>query len=121
MPSDRDASSNMYPDVDRLIHEPSRYNIMALLYVVKRAEYLFVLNQTGMTSGNLTTHLAKLEKTGYLSIEKKFIHKKPRTFLRLTARGRRAFDTYHIKMQRYFSRPLTEENAFPKENYPKGD
>ena len=109
MPSDRDASANMYPDVDRFIHEPSRYNIMALLYVVKRAEYLFVLNQTGMTSGNLTTHLSKLEKIGYLSIEKKFIRKKPRTFLRLTARGRDAFDTYFTKMQRHFNQSLDEE------------
>ena len=115
MPSDRDISSNLYPDIDRIIHEPSRYNIMALLYVVKRAEYLFVLNQTGMTSGNLTTHLSKLEKIGYLSIEKKFIRKKPKTFLRLTARGRNAFDTYRIKMQRHFNRPLAGESD------PKGD
>lgn len=89
-----------YPEVDRLIHEPARYNIMALLYVVDRAEYLFVLNQTGLTPGNLTTHAAKLEKAGYLAVQKKFVGKKPKTFFRLTARGRQAFEGYGRQMQK---------------------
>jgi len=105
MPIDNDNPSKMYPEVDRLIHEPSRYNIMALLYVVKRADYLFVLNQTEMTSGNLTVHAAKLEKAGYLFIQKKFVRRKPKTFYSLTSRGRRAFDTYHSQMHTLFSSP----------------
>ena len=103
MPTDKDAAGRRLQDVDRLIHEPSRYNIMALLYVVERAEYLFVLNHTGMTSGNLTAHVAKLEKAGYLSIQKKFVLKKPKTFLRLTPLGRKAFEDYRSGMQKLFS------------------
>lgn len=105
MPDETDRSSNMYPEVDRLIHEPSRYNIMALLYVVDQAEYLFVLNQTGMTSGNLTAHTSKLEEARYLSVRKKFIRKKPKTFLSLTSRGRRAFEQYRNAMKRHFDTP----------------
>ena len=105
MPNDRDTSSNLYPDVDRLIHEPSRYNIMAILYVVTRAEYLFVLNQTEMTSGNLTAHAAKLEEAGYLSIQKKFVRKKPKTFLSLTPRGRKAFEAYRENLKKLVLTP----------------
>ena len=121
MPNERDTSSNMYPDVDRLIHEPSRYNIMALLFVVERAEYLFVLNQTGMTSGNLTAHLTKLEKVGYVSIEKKFVRKKPKTFLRLTAQGRKAFEIYRNEMQKHFNRPTAGENDLSQKDNENGE
>jgi DNA-binding MarR family transcriptional regulator len=105
MPDEHDTSSKLYQEVDRLIHEPSRYNVMALLYVVNRAEYLFVLNQTEMTSGNLTAHLAKLEKAGYLSVQKKFVRRKPKTFLSLTSRGRRAFEVYRDEMRKLFTEP----------------
>jgi len=105
MPNDRQNASDKYSEVDRLIHEPARYNIMALLYVVERAEYLFVQNQTKMTSGNLTAHAARLEKAGYLSFQKKFVRKKPKTFLRLTSLGRKAFEDYRSEMKRLFSTP----------------
>jgi DNA-binding MarR family transcriptional regulator len=105
MQSDKDNPAKMNSEVDRLVHEPSRYNIMALLYVVKRAEYLFVLNQTEMTSGNLTAHATKLEKAGYLLIQKKFVRRKPKTFLSLTSRGREAFENYRDQMHTIFSTP----------------
>jgi DNA-binding MarR family transcriptional regulator len=93
------------PDVDRLIHEPARYNIMALLYVVTKAEFLFVQNQINLTPGNLSTHVSKLEAAGYVSIQKKFVGRKPKTFLSLTARGRKAFETYRDRMRQLFSGP----------------
>jgi DNA-binding MarR family transcriptional regulator len=105
MPNEKDHVSNKYPVIDRLIHEPSRYNIMAILYVVSQAEYLFVLNQTEMTSGNLTAHVAKLEKAGYLSIQKKFVRKKPKTFLKLTPAGRKAFETYRDNLRKLVNNP----------------
>jgi DNA-binding MarR family transcriptional regulator len=105
MTSENGRLTNMYSEVDRLIHEPSRYNIMALLFVVKKAEYLFVLNQTKMTSGNLTAHTSKLEKAGYVSVEKKFVRKKPKTYLSLTARGRKAFDDYRRQMKKLLNSP----------------
>jgi DNA-binding MarR family transcriptional regulator len=106
----------MYPEVDRLIHEPSRYNIMAMLYVVERAEYLFVLNQTGMTSGNLTAHAVKLEKAGYLLIQKRFVRRKPKTFLSLTPQGRKAFETYRDQMHSHFSVRPDPANESPDSN-----
>jgi DNA-binding MarR family transcriptional regulator len=86
--------------IDRLIHEPSRYMIMAYLYVVEVADFLFLLRQTGMTWGNLSTHLSKLESAGYLVMEKEFLGKKPHTTVRLTEQGRNAFEEYRGNMKR---------------------
>lgn len=102
MSSDSGAG-NQLPEVDRLIHEPARYNIMALLYVVERADFLFVQNQTGLTPGNLSTHVTRLETIGYLKVEKEFVGKKPKTFLSLTEEGREAFEDYRRKMKELFS------------------
>jgi DNA-binding MarR family transcriptional regulator len=86
--------------IDRLIHEPSRYMLMAYLYVVEVADFLFLLRQTGMTWGNLSTHLSKLESAGYLVMEKEFLGKKPHTTVRLTEQGRNAFEEYRGNMKR---------------------
>jgi DNA-binding MarR family transcriptional regulator len=86
--------------IDRLIHEPSRYMLMAYLYVVEVADFLFLLRQTGMTWGNLSAHLSKLEAAGYVVIEKEFLGKKPHTTIRLTDEGRNAFEEYREKMKR---------------------
>ena len=99
------------PEVDRLIHEPSRYNIMALLYVVDKAEFLFVKNQTSMTAGNLSSHLTKLESAGYVEVQKEFVGRMPRTLLRLTKGGRKAFDEYRSLMKDVFSQPPGAGNA----------
>ncbi len=103
MPADKDTDGLQLPDIDRLIHEPARYNIMALLYVVERAEFLFVQNQARLTAGNLSTHLSKLEAAGYLVIKKAFVGKKPRTFLSLTEPGREAFEAYRDQMKQRFT------------------
>ncbi len=85
--------------IDRLIHEPSRYMIMAYLYVVESADFLFLVRQTGLTWGNLSVHLSKLEAVGYVSIKKEFLGKKPHTTVRLTSEGRVAFDEYRKNMK----------------------
>jgi DNA-binding MarR family transcriptional regulator len=103
MSADNDTSGYQLPEVDRLIHEPARYNIMALLFVVERAEFLFVQNQTQMTPGNLSSHLSKLEAAEYLTIQKEFIGKMPKTFLSLTEQGREAFKSYRDKMKDLFT------------------
>jgi DNA-binding MarR family transcriptional regulator len=86
--------------IDRLIHEPSRYTLMAYLYVVEVADFLFLIRQTGMTWGNLSAHLTKLEAAGYVVIEKEFLGKKPHTIVRLTDQGRNAFEEYRGNMKR---------------------
>jgi DNA-binding MarR family transcriptional regulator len=85
--------------IDRLIHEPARYLIMAYLYVVESADFLFLLRQTELTKGNLSSHLSKLEDAGYVRIDKEFAGKIPRTLLKLTKSGRKAFDAYRQRMQ----------------------
>jgi len=81
-------------NIDPLIHEPSRLMIMAQLYIVQSADFLFLLRQTQMTPGNLSAHLRKLEDAGYVEITKEFIERKPHTALALTKKGRSAFKQY---------------------------
>jgi len=85
-------------DIDRLVHEPARLMLMAVLYVVEGADFTFLMNQTGMTWGNLSAHMSKLEEAGYLEVEKSFKGRRPNTMLRLTSRGREAFREYRRKM-----------------------
>jgi DNA-binding MarR family transcriptional regulator len=68
--------------------------IMAQLYVVQSADFLFLQRQTQMTPGNLSAHLRKLEDAGYVEITKEFIERKPHTALALTKKGRGAFKQY---------------------------
>jgi DNA-binding MarR family transcriptional regulator len=85
--------------IDRIIHEPSRYLIMAYLYVVESADFLFLERQTDLTRGNLSSHLSKLEAAGYVQIVKEFVDKKPHTMLALTPEGRNAFEAYRRNMK----------------------
>ena len=89
-------------DIDRIIHEPARLLILSYLYVVESADFLFLLKQTNLTKGNLSSHLMKLEKAGYVNIEKKFVNKIPRTLLSLTKEGRKAFHEYNQRMRKIF-------------------
>ena len=85
--------------IDRLIHEPARYHIMAYLYVIESADALFLQRQTELTWGNLSSHLSKLEAAGYISVKKEFLDRKPHTMLQLTDAGRKAFTEYRSKMK----------------------
>jgi DNA-binding transcriptional ArsR family regulator len=86
--------------IDRIIHEPARLIIAAILYAVDSADFLFLLRETGLTKGNLSSHLARLEDVGYVDIEKTFHGKVPRTICRLTDSGRIAFDDYRERLKR---------------------
>ncbi len=72
--------------------------IMAYLYVVESADFLFLMRQTGLTHGNLSSHMSKLESVGYIEVVKEFVDKKPHTMLRLTDTGRDAFQEYREKL-----------------------
>ena len=89
-------------EIDRMIHEPARLMILAYLYVVESADFLFLMRQTGLTGGNLSSHLSKLEAAGYVDIQKEFVGKKPHTMLRLTDEGRAAFREYRQSMKQVF-------------------
>jgi DNA-binding MarR family transcriptional regulator len=74
--------------------------VMALLYVVDSADFIFLMNQTNLTWGNLSAHISKLEEAGYLTVKKTFKGKRPNTLLRLTSTGREAFRDHVRRMKR---------------------
>ena len=86
-------------EINRVIHEPARLMILAYLYVVESADFLFLKNQTGLTGGNLSSHLSKLEAAGYVEVKKEFVDKIPRTLLRLSDKGRDAIRTYRQNLK----------------------
>lgn len=88
-----------FADIDKVIHEPARFMLMSYLYVVVSADFVFLMHETGLTRGNLSSHMSKLEKAGYVEVEKEFVEKKPRTLLRLTDEGRAAFRVYRKNMK----------------------
>lgn len=88
-------------EIDRLIHEPARLIIVTILSAVESADFLFLLRETGLTKGNLSSHLAKLEDAGYVEIEKTYQGKVPLTICRLTAAGRKAFDDYRNQLKTF--------------------
>jgi DNA-binding MarR family transcriptional regulator len=85
--------------VDRLIHEPARLMIVTILYSVEKADFLYLLRETGLTRGNLSTHLTRLEQAGYVLIEKTFRGKVPQTLCSLTPEGRTAFENYRNQLK----------------------
>ncbi len=91
--------------IDRVIHEPARMLITALLSVVEQADFLFLMSHTGLTAGNLSSHLTKLETAGYVTVEKRFVGKKQNTRLSLTKEGRAAFEEYRSQMQELLDEP----------------
>ena len=91
--------------IDRLIHEPARLIVLANLSVLERADATFLLRQTGLTWGNLASHLGKLEDAGYISVKKTFVDRRPKTLLKLTAAGRKAFDIYRRHMRQVLDDP----------------
>jgi DNA-binding MarR family transcriptional regulator len=86
-------------DIDQVIHAPARLMVLTYLYVVESVDYVFLVRLTGLTWGNLSTHLNKLEGAGYVTINKEFRGKKPHTTISLTKQGRVAFREYKKSMQ----------------------
>jgi DNA-binding MarR family transcriptional regulator len=98
----RDEASFAFSRIDPLIHAPARLRLMTQLYVVEAADATFLVNETGLTWGNLATHLRKLEDHDYVTIDKEFRNRKPRTVVSLTPRGRAAFRKYRAAIQEAF-------------------
>ena len=84
--------------IDKIIHEPIRLSILAHLYVLDSADALFLKNQIGLTWGNFSTHLKRLEEAEYIEVQKEFVDRKPVTSYRLTQLGREAFQQYRERM-----------------------
>ena len=85
-------------ELDKLIHAPARLAIVKQLMVVDDADATWLQGQTGLSWGNLATHVRKLEQANYLEVSKEFVDRKPRTVFRLTAEGRAAYQEYRRKI-----------------------
>lgn len=81
-------------EIDRVVHEPARLAILILLSAVEQADFLYILGETGLSKGNLSSHVGRLEEAGYVEVTKEFVDKVPRTVYQLTPAGARALDDH---------------------------
>lgn len=86
--------------LDRLIHEPGRLAILTVLSSVNAADFVFLQRTTGLTKGNLSSHLTKLEEAGLVEIEKRFVRKKPNTNVALTPVGKERIAKHWDQLER---------------------
>jgi DNA-binding MarR family transcriptional regulator len=91
-------------DLDRLIHEPARLALTAILSVVESADFLYLQRETGLTKGNLSSHLAKLEEARYITIEKTYRGRIPLTLVRLTDAGAAAYKAYRARFKKFLEK-----------------
>jgi DNA-binding MarR family transcriptional regulator len=98
-------------NIDRLVHSPARLSILTYLSVVEEGDAVYLLNQTGLTWGNLSANVTRLQEAGYIEVVKEFKDKKPHTLLKLTDRGRKAFQGYQNKMKELLDikKPISRE------------
>jgi DNA-binding HxlR family transcriptional regulator len=82
------------PDLNPVIHGKLRLALLSLLATVEEAEFTWLRARTGSTDGNLGAQLMKLEEAGYVTVEKKFVQRKPQTLYRMTEQGRTALTEY---------------------------
>ncbi|MBK8130958.1 MAG: transcriptional regulator [bacterium] len=87
-------------ELDRLVHDSSRLAILTALAACTSADFLYLARLTGLSKGNLSSHLSKLEAGGLLVITKQFIGKKPNTLVSLTSEGRRAIEKHWEELGR---------------------
>jgi len=101
MKSPETAQPDLAPieEIDQIIHSPTRLKILVYLSVVDSADFTFLMNQTGLTRGNLSANLRKLEEAGYVIIRKEFVDRTPRTLARLSEDGRAALQQYKDNMR----------------------
>jgi len=97
------------PELDPVIHGKLRLALLSLLAGVNEAEFTWLREKTGSTDGNLGAQLTKLEEAGYLSVEKKFVARKPMTLYRMTEKGRDALAEYIKALKQLLGSALSGE------------
>lgn len=94
----RRKAAPMVPEIDPFLHEPARLRLLAFLSVLSRADFVYLLKQSGLSRGNLSAQMSKLSDAGFVQIEKTFVENKPRTIYQLTSEGRNALRSYKREM-----------------------
>jgi DNA-binding MarR family transcriptional regulator len=97
--------------LDRLIHEPARLAILTMLSSVSTADFVFLQRSTGLTQGNLSSHLTKLEEAGLVRIEKSFVGKRPNTNVALTSTGKKRIASHWDQLDQLKRRAETSSEA----------
>lgn len=92
----------MLKELNPLLHSQLRLAVMSILVSVEEADFVYLKEQTKATAGNLSVQLEKLAKAGYISIEKSFVGRKPRTSCKVTPEGHRALEEYVEALKSYF-------------------
>jgi DNA-binding transcriptional ArsR family regulator len=87
-------------ELDRLVHDPTRLAILTALAASGGADFLFLQNITGLTKGNLSAHLSKLQEAGLVEIEKRIVENRSHTFARLSEGGRTVLQEYWETLER---------------------
>jgi DNA-binding MarR family transcriptional regulator len=85
--------------LDKLLHEPARLSIMSALAACQSADFLALQRLTGMTGGNLSVHLSKLEEAKLIMLEKQFVDKRPNTQVQITEKGRKAIESHWRQLE----------------------
>jgi DNA-binding MarR family transcriptional regulator len=94
----------MFKDLDPLLHSQLRLAIISLLISVDEADFVYLREQTGATSGNLSVQIDKLNEAGYIAVTKTFQGKMPRTVCKITDKGVNAFDEYVKNLHTYIKK-----------------
>jgi DNA-binding MarR family transcriptional regulator len=95
-------------EIDNIIHQPVRLRIMSSLVALdpdEQVDFVHLRKILDLTDGNLGAHLTKLENAGYVKVEKTFIARKPRTFIKATGKGRDAFDEHIAALKKIIRGP----------------
>ncbi len=88
-----------YTQIDEIIHSRIRLAIVSVLVSVESAEFTFLRDKVGATDGNLSVHLKKLEEAHYVSVDKRFVDRKPVSTYKLTSKGKKAFEIYVERLE----------------------
>jgi len=82
------------PDIDTLVHEPARLRLLTYLSLLERADFVYLLGQSGLSKGNLSVQMGKLSAAGLVQVDKEFVDNRPRTTYALTRAGRTRLARY---------------------------
>ena len=96
----------MFKELNPLLHSELRLAVMSVLLSVESADFVYLREQTGATAGNLSVQIDKLQQAGYISVEKGFQGKKPRTTCSITEQGISAFEEYVAALKSYIGKGI---------------
>ncbi len=94
----------MFKGLDPILHSELRLAIMSLLLSIQEADFMYILEQTKSTGGNLSIQIEKLSKVGYIAVSKTFKNKRPCTICKITPIGIKAFEEYVIAIKTYIEK-----------------